>query len=142
MGSGEHHAETGLRDRPAADLVRQVRELVPRLVREEMALAKAELRQKGKAAGTGAGLFGGGGLVAFYAVRALVTAAILALAQAMPGWAAALIVGVALLAIAAVLGLVPGNRSARPHRRRRSRRSAASSRTLRRTGAARQTVRR
>jgi MFS family permease len=106
MGTGQSDVDTGLKDRPAADLVRQVSELVPRLVREELALAKAELREKGKAAGTGAGLFGGGGLVAFYAIGALVTAAILGLAQAVPGWAAALIVAAVLLAVAAVMALV------------------------------------
>jgi hypothetical protein len=45
-------------------------------VRKEMELAKAELREKGKAAGLGAGMFGGAGLVALHAVGALTACAI------------------------------------------------------------------
>jgi hypothetical protein len=41
-----------------------------------MEVAKAELREKGKAAGLGAGMFGGAGLVALYAVGALTACAI------------------------------------------------------------------
>jgi hypothetical protein len=89
-----------------ADLVRDVTELVPRLVREEFALAKAELSDKGKHAGVGAGLFGGSGLLAFFGVAVLVTAAVLGLAEAVPAWASALIVAAILLLIAGVLALV------------------------------------
>jgi hypothetical protein len=100
-------------ERPTAELVRQVTELVPRLVREELALAKAEVSRKGKAAGTGAGLLGGSGLIAFYGVGALVAAAMIGLAEAMPGWAAALIVAAALFALAGVLALIGRTRVAR-----------------------------
>lgn len=89
-----------------ADLVREVSELVPRLVQEEFALAKAELTEKGKHAGVGAGLFGSGGLFAFFALALLITAAVLGLAEAVPAWAAALIVAAVLLALAAILALV------------------------------------
>jgi membrane protein implicated in regulation of membrane protease activity len=100
-------------ERPTAELVRQVTELVPRLVREELALAKAEVSRKGKAAGTGAGLLGGSGLIAFYGVGALVAAAMIGLAEAMPGWAAALIVAAALFALAGVLALIGRTRVTR-----------------------------
>ena len=60
-------------------------------------LARAELRDKGRHAGMGAGLFGAGGLVALYGVGALVLAVIFLLALVMPDWVAALIVGVVLL---------------------------------------------
>jgi hypothetical protein len=100
-------------ERPTAQLVHQVTELVPRLVREELALAKAELTRKGKAAGTGAGLFGGSGLIALYGLGALVAAAILGLAVALPGWAAALIVAAVLFAVASVLALVGRTRVAK-----------------------------
>lgn len=89
-----------------ADLVRDVSELVPRLVREELALAKAELSDKGKHAGIGAGLFGGGGLFAFFGIAALITAAVLGLAEAVPAWLSALIVAVVLLVLAGILALV------------------------------------
>jgi hypothetical protein len=94
------------RDRSTSELIHQVTELVPRLVREELALAKTELAEKGKRAGIGAGLFGGGGLVAFFGLAVLIAAAVLGLAEAVPGWAAALIVAVVLLGIAGVLAAV------------------------------------
>lgn len=89
-----------------ADLVRDVTELVPRLVHEELALAKAELTDKGKHAGVGVGLFGGGGLFAFFGIAVLIAAAVLGLAEALPAWAAALIVAAVLLVIAGALALV------------------------------------
>jgi uncharacterized membrane protein YqjE len=95
-----------LRDRSVADLVRHLTKLVPQLVRAELTLAKAELAEKGKQAGVGAGLFGGSGLFAFFSLAALVAAAILGLAEVLPGWAAALIVAGALLVLAGLLALV------------------------------------
>jgi membrane protein implicated in regulation of membrane protease activity len=53
----------------------------------------------------GAGLFGGG-LIALYGVAALLAAIILALAEVMPGWLAALIVAGVLFAAAAVLAVL------------------------------------
>ncbi|ACZ89065.1 phage holin family protein [Streptosporangium roseum] len=89
-----------------AELIRQMSEEVSRLVRDELRLAKLELAEKGRHAGIGAGLFGGAGVVALYGGGALVAAVILLLALAMPAWAAAAIVGVVLLAVAAVLGFL------------------------------------
>ncbi|MFD0684458.1 phage holin family protein [Actinomadura fibrosa] len=88
------------------ELVKQAAEQIPQLVRAEMRLAVAEMKDKGRHAGKGAGLFGGAGLVALYGAGALVAAAIAALALALPVWAAALIVGAVLLAVAAVLGVL------------------------------------
>ncbi|MEH1123076.1 phage holin family protein [Micromonospora sp. CPCC 206061] len=89
-----------------AELVRDAAEQISRLVRDELALAKAEMTEKGKRAGIGAGLFGGGGLIALYGVAGLLTTVVLALAEAMPAWLAALIVTVVLFAVAAVLALL------------------------------------
>ncbi|MFI9640668.1 phage holin family protein [Micromonospora sp. NPDC051925] len=89
-----------------AELVQRATEQVSRLVRDELALARAELTQKGKHAGIGIGLFGGGGALALYGLGALVAAAILLLALVVPAWAAALIVAVVLFLIAGVLALV------------------------------------
>jgi hypothetical protein len=99
-------AREDLKDRPTAELVKDMSELVPRLVRQELDLARAELTQKGKRAGAGAGLLGGSGVVAWFAAAVLVAAAVLGLAEVMPAWAAALIVGAVLLVIAGVLGLL------------------------------------
>jgi MFS family permease len=101
------------RESSVAELVSQLTELVPRLVREEIALAQRELQEKGKRAGIGAGLFGGGGVVALYGGGALVAAAVLGLAEAVPGWLAALIVAVVLLAVAGVLALIAKRQVAR-----------------------------
>ena len=87
-------------------LIGQLTEQISRLVRDEARLAQAEVTQKAKKLGMGAGLFGGAGLVAFFGVAALITAAILALALVLPGWLAALIVGIVLLAGAGVLALL------------------------------------
>lgn len=89
-----------------AELVQRAAEQVSRLVRDELALARAELTQKGKHAGIGIGLFGGGGVMALYGSGALVAAVILLLALVMPGWLAALIVAVALFVLAGILALI------------------------------------
>jgi hypothetical protein len=88
--------------RPTAELVQHAAEQAARLVRDELALARAELTEKGKHAGKGAGLFGGGGVIALFGVGALVAAAVLLLARVVPAWAAALTVAIVLFAIAAV----------------------------------------
>ncbi|WP_446213807.1 phage holin family protein [Micromonospora sp. IBSANI012] len=89
-----------------AELVQRATEQVSRLVRDELALARAELTRKGKHAGIGIGLFGGGGALAFYGLGALVVTAVLLLDLVMPAWLAALIVAVALFLIAGVLALI------------------------------------
>ena len=93
-------------DESVGQLVSQLTEQMSRLVRDEVQLAKVDLTAKGKKAGIGLGMFTGAGLLAFFGIGALVTTAILALAKAVDGWLAALIVGVVLFAIAAVLALV------------------------------------
>ncbi|WP_324277289.1 phage holin family protein [Blastococcus brunescens] len=87
-------------------LISQLTEQISRLVRDEARLAQAEVTQKAKKLGVGAGLFGGAGLVAFFGLAALITAVILALALVLPGWLAALIVAVVLFAVAGVLALI------------------------------------
>ena len=79
---------------------------ITRLVKDEARLAQAEVTQKAKRLGVGAGLFGGAGLFAFFGLAALVTTAILALALVLPAWLSALIVAVVLFAVAGVLALV------------------------------------
>lgn len=88
------------------DLIGRLREDVRGLVQSEIDLAKAEVRDKVKTQGKGAALAGVAGVLALFALVALVIAAILALDIVMPAWAAALVVGGALLLIAAILGLL------------------------------------
>jgi dipeptide/tripeptide permease len=51
-------------------------------------------------------MFGGSGLLALYGIGCLLAAAIVGLAGVVPGWAAALIVGGALLIIAGIAALL------------------------------------
>jgi MFS family permease len=92
-------------DHSLADLARQVSDQTTDLVRHEVELAKAELRVKGKRAGVGAGMFGGAGAFGFYALGALTAAAIAGIAEALPVWAAALIVAALYGAVAGILAL-------------------------------------
>ena len=93
-------------DASTGQLIGQLTEQISRLVRDEARLAQAEVTQKAKRLGVGAGLFGGAGLFAFFGLAVLIAAAVLALALALPGWLAALIVAVVLFAVAGVLALV------------------------------------
>ncbi|TFV89465.1 phage holin family protein [Blastococcus sp. CT_GayMR16] len=88
------------------ELVGQLSEQVSRLVRDEVRLAQAEVTQKARRLGIGLGFFGGAGVVALLGVGALVTAAILGLANVLPGWLAAVLVAVVLFAVAGVLALI------------------------------------
>jgi hypothetical protein len=94
------------KDASTGELVGQLSEQVSKLVRDEVRLAQAEVTQKAKRLGIGAGLFGGAGLVAVLGLNALITAAILGLAGVLPGWLAGLVVAVVLFAIAGVLALL------------------------------------
>jgi membrane protein len=104
-GSMEQQTTDSRDDRSASELLRDLSQQTGDLVRQEMELAKAELRVKGKAAGLGAGMFGGAGLMGLYALGALTAAAILGLAIVLDAWLAALIVGLAYGAVAGVLAL-------------------------------------
>lgn len=93
-------------------LVHQLSQQIPELVRSEIRLAQAEVAQKGKRVGIGIGMFSIAGLLAFFALAALVTTAILGLTTVVDAWLAALIVAVVLLAAAAVAGLLGRNKVA------------------------------
>lgn len=88
-----------------AELLHRATEQLSRLVRDELALARAELTEKGRHAGIGVGLFGGGGALALYGLGTLIAALVLLLALVMPAWLAALLVAVVLFAVAAGLAL-------------------------------------
>lgn len=89
-----------------SDLVNRLSTQVSELVKGELALARSELQTKGKRLGAGAGLAGVAGVLAIGGMLAFLAAAIAALALILPVWAAAVIVGVVLLIVAAVLGLM------------------------------------
>jgi uncharacterized membrane protein YqjE len=94
-----------LRDRSTAELFKRLSDETTTLVKQEVELAKAELQEKGKRAGVGAGMFGGAGLFGVAAFAALTACVIAALDLAMALWLAALIVAVVYAAVAGVLAL-------------------------------------
>ena len=93
-------------DQSTSELVQRASEQLTRLVRDEIQLAKAELTEKGKHAGIGVGLFGGGGVLALYGVGALIATLIIVLDLFLDLWLAALIVTVALFLGAGILALL------------------------------------
>jgi VIT1/CCC1 family predicted Fe2+/Mn2+ transporter len=93
-------------DNSVGELVKQATEQLSDLVRQEIRLAQAELAQKGRRAGRGGGLLGGAAVFAFVGFEAGVATAIVAIAQVLRPWAAALIITAALLLVAGVLALV------------------------------------
>ena len=99
----EQNAE--LRERSLGELFSKLSNETSTLIRQEMALARAELTEKGKEAGKGAGLFGGAGAVGLLGAGALTAGIILLLDLAIAAWLAAIIVGLIYVAVAAVLGL-------------------------------------
>ena len=99
-----------LREHGTGELLKQLSDHTTTLVRQEIELAKAELGEKGKKAGLGAGMFGAAGLFAVFALAALTTCIIVALDSAMPLWLAALIPAVIYAAVAAVLALQGRNK--------------------------------
>ena len=84
-------------------LVGRLSEQISRLVRAEIASAKTELTTKAKGIGIGAGLIAAGLVVALYALGVLLYAAVTGIANALPLWLSALIVGVALLLVTGIL---------------------------------------
>ena len=73
------------------------------LIRQEMALLKAELSEKFGRIGQGATALGAGALIAFSGWLVLLAAAVLGLATVVPAWLAALIVALLVLAIGGAL---------------------------------------
>jgi hypothetical protein len=99
-----------LRERPVGELLRELSQQTTTLVRQELELAKAELAEKGKRAGVGAGLLTGAGVMGLAALGALTASLIAALSTAMDTWLAALIVALVYAAIAGGLALVGKSR--------------------------------
>ncbi|HEX2299466.1 MAG TPA: phage holin family protein [Pseudonocardiaceae bacterium] len=106
MSTGEQAPATTATtaDSSVAELVEKLSAQVSTLVRDELALATAEMKRKGALARVGVGLGSVGAVLALLGLGALVAAAVLGLATVMAGWLAALIVGVVLLVLAGGAG--------------------------------------
>ena len=98
------------RDRPIGELVKELSSQTSTLVRQEIELARAELEQKGKLAGKGAGMLGGAAVAALLALGALTAGLVALLDKTMATWVAALIV-MALWAIVALVLAKAGQKS-------------------------------
>jgi hypothetical protein len=107
----ERQVDTG-QDRSVPDLVRGLAQETATLVRQELALARAEVTQTAKRTGIGIGELGGAALFGLFALACLSAAAIAALAIALPVWLAALIVAAVYGGVAGVLGLRGGRQVA------------------------------
>jgi uncharacterized membrane protein YqjE len=101
---------TDLRDRSTGELLKQLSRETSTLVRQEMALARAELTEQGKKTGKGAGMLGGAGVAGLLTLGALSATVIAALAEGMDTWLAALIVTVIWAVVAGVLALQGRNK--------------------------------
>lgn len=101
---------TGVPDAPQRrsllKLISDLPTLVTDLIRGELDSLKTEMTAKLKQAGIGAGLLVGAALFGFIALLVFVAAAVLGLAEVLPAWASALIVGAIILIVAVVLALL------------------------------------
>ena len=93
------------RERGFGELVKDLASQTSTLVRQELQLAQAEVTEKGKLAGRGAGMLAGAAVAALLGLGALTTVLIVALDGALALWLAALIVTVLWLAVAGVLAM-------------------------------------
>ncbi|WP_051808215.1 phage holin family protein [Actinoplanes subtropicus] len=91
---------------PTSELVNQATAQIATLVRDELALAKSELAEKGKRAGLGGGLFGAAAVLALYGLALLLTLAVVLLDLAWPLWLSVLVVMAVVVAAAGVAALI------------------------------------
>jgi hypothetical protein len=90
-------------ERPLGELFSDLVTETTTLVRNEVALAKVEITQKATKVGRNIGSLVVGGAIAYAALLALGAATIMLLSRAMPGWVAALIVGLIVAGVAWLL---------------------------------------
>lgn len=98
MERERHHEEPSL-----GELFSKLARDTSNLVRQEVALARTEMTQKASAAGRDAGMIGAGGAIAYAGFLALLAALIIGLGQIIPVWLSALLVGVAVVGVGALL---------------------------------------
>jgi hypothetical protein len=107
---GPGAAATDPHERGVGELVKDLASQTSTLVRQEIQLAQAEVTQKGKVAGKGAGLLAAAAVAGLLALGALTAGLIALLDKAMDTWIAALIV-MALWAIVAFVLAKAGQKS-------------------------------
>jgi len=90
-------------DRSISDIFQNIVANVQEIVRSEVRLAKTEIREEAVKAKSSAAMLGAGAVTAVFALLFILLTLVYALAEVMPNWAAALIVGAALAIVAAVI---------------------------------------
>jgi uncharacterized membrane protein YqjE len=106
MNEPKAAGQAAVQERSTGELVKQVTEQVSVLVRDELKLAHLEMTGKAREAGKGVGMMGGAGLISLYGVACLIACVIIAISHALQAWLSALIIGAALLVIAAIVSAV------------------------------------
>lgn len=92
--------------RTIGELVAGISERFSRLIRDEIELAKVQATAKVKKIGVGAVMLIVAGVIALYALGILLLAAVWGIANALPLWLSALIVGLVLLLITGILAMI------------------------------------
>jgi uncharacterized membrane protein YqjE len=92
--------------RSIGDIVGDVTQDLTTLIRQEIELAKTELKEEATKAGKGAGMLGGAGLSGYFAILFLSTTVMFVLDEFLDMWAAALIVTVLWALGTAVLAMI------------------------------------
>ena len=106
MSSDEYWQTIGEADKrreSTAELIKELSRDISTLVRQEIELARAEMTEKGKRAGLGAGMLGGAAVFALAAVGGSMATIIVLLDLVLPLWLAALVTTLGYAVIAAVL---------------------------------------
>ena len=106
--SGRHSGGTsgGLRISALPRTLKLIFKLAPRQLNDEIALAKVEIKRKGKQVGVASAFLAVALIFVAFLVTGLIVAAIMGLATIMPAWLAALLVCGVFLIIALIAGLV------------------------------------
>ncbi|GAA1265755.1 phage holin family protein [Arthrobacter pascens] len=106
--SGRHsgRANQGLRITALPKTLKLIFKLAPRQLNDEIAMAKFEVKRKGKLLGVAGAFLGVAAVFLAFLVTGLIVAAIMGLATIMPAWLAALLVCAVFLLIALIGGLI------------------------------------
>jgi uncharacterized membrane protein YqjE len=105
MSTSTHEPGQPADPRSLGEIVGDVAQDLSTLIKQEMDLAKVELKEEMSKAGKGAGLLGGAGLAAHMVLLFLSLTIVFALDAVLPLWLAALIVTLAWGVVAAVLAV-------------------------------------
>lgn len=106
-----------MEDRSLGDLLNELNQQTRTLISQEVRLAKTEVAEKGKQAGKAVGFIAVGGFVAYAGFLAIIAGIVFVLANVVPLWVSALIVGV-IVALIGYLVLQKGIGDLSPERLR------------------------